>query len=64
MGSAARDQRYMGAPIGVVEIHLQLEIATPRPPPPLAPPVNACSDQSLFYFSRPTYIFSYINKKY
>ena len=35
---AARGQIYMGAPIGVVEIHLQLEIAVPvRVPPPPSP---------------------------
>ena len=28
-GIAARGQIYMGAPIGVIEIHLQLEIAAP-----------------------------------
>ena len=35
-GIAARGQLYMGAPIGVVEIHLQLEIAAPvkEPWPP------------------------------
>ena len=33
-GIAARGQIYMGTPIGVVEIHLQLEIAAPPHPPP------------------------------
>ena len=37
---AARGQIYMGAPISVVEIQLQLEIAVPvRVPPPLRPPL-------------------------
>ena len=31
---AARDQMHMGAPIDVVEIHLQLEIAAPVKVPP------------------------------
>ena len=48
-GIAARGQIYMGAPIGVVEIHLRLEIAAaikvpsaPSPPPP--PPVCSATD--------------------
>ena len=36
-GIAARGQIYMGAPISVVEIHLQLEIAAPVKVPPGAP---------------------------
>ena len=32
-GIAFRGQIYMGAPIGIVEIHMQLEIATPCPHP-------------------------------
>ena len=46
-GIAARGQIDMGAHIGVVEIHLQLELAAPVkvpppriPPPPIAPPLN------------------------
>ena len=42
-GNAARGQIYMGAPIGVVEIHLQLGIAAPVNVPtlfPLAPPLE------------------------
>ena len=30
----------MGAPIGVVEINFQLEIAPPPPPPPPDPPLK------------------------
>ena len=39
-GIAARGQIYMGAPIGVVEIHLQFEITALTPPPPFAPPLG------------------------
>ena len=35
-GITARGQIYRGAPIGVVEIHLQLEIAAPVKVPPEA----------------------------
>ena len=43
-GIAARVQIYMGAPIGVVEIHLQLEIAAPvmvHPTPPCSTTAHA-----------------------
>ena len=36
-GITARGQIYMGAPIGVVEINSQLEIAAPVKVPPLNP---------------------------
>ena len=47
-GIAAREQIYMGAPIGVVEIHLKVEIATPGKVPPRSvapspPPPPLCS---------------------
>ena len=41
-GIAARGQIYMGALIGVVELHFQLEIGYTRPPPP-RPPTPLCS---------------------
>ena len=37
-GIAARGQIYMGAPIGVVNRHLQLELAVPVKAAPIAPP--------------------------
>ena len=72
-GIAARGEIYMGAPIGVVEIHLQLKmtalVKVPPPPlpPPFAPPLNRLTPDGKFrliiqYFcSAKTFIYGYIH---